>query len=477
MRKMYWEELPKWERGMFSWQYCKCKFEYGDIVGEVEIISYDSSSQKLGIKYLDKDIFYISTGNFKECRIGVLINKFKNKHIYSVGEVVNNKLKITKLIPANGGNQRKYGCECIKCGFSSDMEYYKKGVLQTGEWSILEGALNNGYACPCCSNNPKIVVPDINSMWKTDHWMVELGVDSEESKKFTKCGVGKIKVICPDCNIINFKLASAIYRKKSIFCTCRDGVSIPEKTIMAILKQLNIKYETQYNPKWSNNKRYDFYIKNSNTIIETHGEQHYKYYGRGRALKEEQENDKLKKELAMANGVDEYIVIDCRESELEFIRINVLNSRLAELYDLNSVNWNKVWEFAINSNLSKQSCDLWNESNGELTTKDIGEIIGVGRCTIIKLLKRWTKIGKCDYDAKEENRKSGRNKGKKVELFKADISLGVFPSCHELERQSEELFGVRLCVTAISSCCNNDYSNNNTYKGFTFKYIEENKIA
>ena len=48
----------------------------------------------------------------------------------------------------------------------------------------------------------------------------------------------------------------------------------------------------------------------------------------GRTLEEEQENDELKKSLAIKNGIKDYLVIDCRESEMEFIKSNILKSQL-----------------------------------------------------------------------------------------------------------------------------------------------------
>ncbi|RHW55263.1 hypothetical protein DZC34_20110 [Clostridium botulinum] len=63
-----------------------------------------------------------------------------------------------------------------------------------------------------------------------------------------------------------------------------------------------------------------------------------------------------------------------------------------------------------------------------------------------------------------------RNKkrySKPVEIFKDNISLGTFYSCNELERQSEEKFGIKLLNQNISKACRNG----KTYKGCIFKYI------
>ena len=77
--------------------------------------------------------------------------------------------------------------------------------------------------------------------------------------------------------------------------------------------------------------------------METHGKQHYEdgFKGcGGRTLEEEQQNDKNKYELAIKNGIKQqnYIVIDCSKSDLEFIKNNIINSRLNELFNLNKNN-------------------------------------------------------------------------------------------------------------------------------------------
>jgi len=92
--------------------------------------------------------------------------------------------------------------------------------------------------------------------------------------------------------------------------------------------------------------------------------------------------------------------------------------------------------------------------------------------TIIKYLKQGTLLNWCHYDAKEEMRrassKSGKLRGKKVEIFKDSISLGIFASCTELDRRSKELFGIKLNFKNISAVCLNA---NKLHNGFSFKYV------
>ncbi|WP_283695808.1 hypothetical protein [Clostridium perfringens] len=377
--------------------------------------------------------------------------------------------------------------EYSRCDIKIKVRHNKCGY----EWKTRPSHLLRGCGCPVCSNPPKVVKLGINTIWDTDRWMCDLGVNEEDAKKYGKGSHKKITVKCPDCGRKKKISISDIYTRKSISCSCGDGKSYPEKFVFNLLEQLEVDFETEYKPKWIDNKRYDFYISKSNIIIEAHGCQHYNgsfkriksTKRKNRTLEEEQQNDKYKREVALSNGIKYYIELDCRESNLEWIKNSILNSELANLFDLNNINWNKCAEFA-NKNIVKEVCDYWNNRRDNETTSNMGEKFKLSKSTIQNYLKKGIKLGWCDYDAKEELRKSvsknGKTKGKKVEIFKNNKSLGIFESCSEIERQSEKMFGVKLLHGGISTACKKEKSQ---YKGFTFKYIEEdnnlniNKIA
>lgn len=193
-----------------------------------------------------------------------------------------------------------------------------------------------------------------------------------------------------------------------------------------------------------------------------------------RTLAEEQENDRVKQELALANGIKHYIILDCRVSEINYIKSSILNSELNSLFDLNNIDWKECEKFSLSS-LIKEVCEYWNNKED---WESIGSIFennpwGIkSRGCIRTYLVIGNELGWCNYNGKEELKKSNIRKGKlsgnKVEIFKDGVSLGVFESCIELERQSEELFGTKLWHSPISDVCRNKISQ---YKGFTFKYI------
>lgn len=339
-----------------------------------------------------------------------------------------------------------------------------------------------GCRCPYCSNHK--VLKGYNDIATTNPWMIDLGMSREDAEKYMRSSGKKVTVTCPHCGKEKEMSVSTIYTYKSIQCTCGDGISYSEKFIISMLNQLNIRYIREYHPKWSNSKRYDFYLEDYNCIIECHGGQHYnesgfKLYG-GKTLQEEQKNDKYKKQLALENSIDSYIELDCSKSKLEYIKQSILNSKISEMFDLNKIEWLQCEEYAL-SNRVKEICNYWREYNNiqhkNLTTTNVGEIFNLTRHTVSKYLKQGAKLGWCNYDPKEEfnknNEKTGlknkKFKSKPVEIFKDGKSLGIFESTCELERQSEKLFGVKLLNSNISQVCNGKKSQ---YKGFTFKYIK-----
>lgn len=414
-----------------------CKY-CGD---HIRIMRADSILKRLYCKVCDGDEDNKKTINMK----------FKDKNIELIEEV---KTK-----------NDKHKLKCLVCG-------------QIWE-SNLQNILRKDNGCPVCAN--KKVVKGINDIATTHPHLVKYFVNKEDAYKYSY-GNGKkrVPIKCLDCGDIKHLSMNDLTGRylEGFHCSkCSDGTSYPEKLLINVLEQIGVYFKSQYSPKWIKPKKYDFYIKDYSCIIETHGRQHYKENTfksvGGRTLEEEQQNDKYKKEMALKNRIKHYIILDCRNSNLEWIKSSILNSELAELFNLSNIDWNKCAEFA-NSNRVKEVCDYWNSRSDDETTTDLANLFKLDRTSITTYLKKGNTLGWCKYDPKEEMRKvrlkvGGHNK-KKVEILKDNKSLGIFESCAELERQSEELFEVKLSHSKISNVCNGKLRQ---YKGFTFKYVED----
>ena len=492
MEKVFLDELPRYngKNKYINWKASIgyfVKFIYSDIKGEVEILDYKFKGQYLYIKYLDKKPFKISTSNFQQCKLSKLLGIITNEFRIEIGTKFkdnNRDLTIIDRKYIKDKNKRKrrwYKYRCNKCGFECG-EHYRKGKYEKELWIEESDLLNLKQGCSCCHG--LVVIPGINDIPTTAPWMIPYfqgGYD--EAKKYTKVNGQKIYPICPDCGKSKDKLIkiSNIYNNHSIGCQyCSDGKSYPEKFLINLLKQLNINFKAEYFPKWCKfnfkNKtrtgRYDFYfeLNNKKYIIEMDGRFHKEDNEvSGQTREESKAIDAKKDKLAKEHNI-KVIRVDCKKSELEYIKNSILKSKLNIIFDLFNINWNKIEEFAL-SNLTKKAC-IYKKDNPNMTTRDIGNIMNLNMNTIARYLKKGNKLGWCNYNPKEEqlksNSKSGKKKGKPVEIFKSGVSLGEFKSVAELERQSEKLFGVKLINSGISLVCLGKQTN---HKGFNFKYL------
>ena len=382
----------------------------------------------------------------------------------------------------NKYNYRYYKYYCNLCGYDGGRHYNINNEKYHNELWILESNLfNQKNGCACCCIPSRIVIEGINDIPTTAPFMIPYFQGGYNEAKLYTYGSNKhIYPICPDCGRIKEKLVmiNTIYSHHSIGCICSDGISYPEKFMYSLLEQLKIEFITEYSPEWIKSKRYDFYIPSLKLIIEMDGE-----LGHGKRViskrgitKQESLNiDDYKDKLAREHEI-EVVRIDCDKSKLDYIKQNILSSRLNELFNLSIMDWLKCEEFALN-NLVKKTCEI-KKDNPNLTTGDIGCILNLDAQTIRKYLIRGSNIWNwISYNSIEERKifeekrikKCIEKCSKQVEIFKSGISLGVFPSCAELSRQSEELFGVKLLNSGISKSCNGKAK---TYKKeYTFRYI------
>ena len=310
--------------------------------------------------------------------------------------------------------------------------------------------IKQNHNCPFCAGRQ---VGLSNCIATTNPELIIYLKNNEDKYNFTVQSEKKCMMICPNCGHTEEKRICDLSKNKGYPCPrCSDGKSYPEKFIFYILEQLNINFITQLSKtifKWCNGYKYDLYIPNLNCIIEAHGVQHYKETTRGRSLKEEQENDKNKKELALKNNIKHYIIIDCKYSDLVFIKNNIMQSELPQLLNFKEedINWIKCHEFACNS-LVKIACNLWNE--GINNVQVIANKLKISRGTARKYLKRGTQANICNYNSELEKLKryknlpSGKNHSNATKII--CITTGeIFNYIKEASKKYK--------ITHITDCC------------------------
>lgn len=337
------------------------------------------------------------------------------------------------------------------------------------EWETnIANRTSKKQGCPYCSNHR--VLKGFNDMWTTNPNLAKLLANPEDGYEYTQTSGKKLDWKCPECGeIIKNKTISNVKNHRLYCPKCSDGKSFPEKVMYNVLKQLNINFEWEKAFKWSENKRYDFYLLDYKMIIEVNGEQHYKNCGfeskGGRSVDEEKENDILKKELAMLNGIQYYIIIDASESNIDYIKRSIINSYLSNYFNFNNLNWYQINNDSLKSIVLK-TIELWNNGN---RVKEISNILNIGRTTVSRYLKRGNDSRLCMYNGKDENL-IGRTLGIKRNYRKCiQMSLN---DCYIKEWDYIKEASLKLSVNSgsISQCCKGKQK---TAGGYKWMYKED----
>lgn len=309
--------------------------------------------------------------------------EFREKLIKQNEQYRNKKLWVN--IEDYNGTHKKILCKCL---------------VDNQNFDTTPHNLLLGQGCPVCAN--KVIIKGINDIATTRPDLFQYFVNKEDAYKYAKNSHQKVDIECPCCKF-NKKIVIQSLNNNGFRCPkCSDSISYAEKFMFSFLEQLDCEYIYQLSKttfEWCNKYYYDFYLPKYNAIIEVHGGQHYirsfeRMNGRTKTLEEEQDNDKRKEKLAKDNGIKNYIVIDCRKSDMYWIKESILNSNLNYYFNLNNIDWGKCELDAANNLLYKIS-EL---RNNHFSVKKIAELIHMNEDTIRRYLKKGTMLGLCNYD-------------------------------------------------------------------------------
>jgi hypothetical protein len=321
-----------------------------------------------------------------------LLKEFSEKNIKSPNQI-------------SYGTSYEYLWKCLDC----KSEYLMKVSSRTS---------SNKSNCPYCTG---VKVNRTNCLWTTHPEIAKLLKNPQRGYELTAGSNKKETFICVECFFEKIGTVYNVVNQGFICNRCSDGISYPEKLMMNILDQLNINYSTQKRFNWSNNKKYDFYVHSLNCIIETHGSQHYiQTSGNWGKLDETQDNDRLKEKLGRENGVENYFIIDCKQSNLEYIKSSILTSGLSDIINFNKIEWKKAHEYSLHT-LVKEVCEIWNK--GVKSSKNIGKLVNLAPSTVVIYLNKGTKLGWCDYDPKEVKRINGKLYGKRNSIKIVQLTM------------------------------------------------------
>ena len=403
--------LPKKGR-LFDWK--------NSIGTTIEFCYKDVHSYMLVEDYVDIHHLKISTPECGDSRLisienilagkfGRMVGEIVPEFRYQIGDVIHDTILILSMYKK--GRYKYYNYKCLIDGY---------------EGHIAEDDLRRGKGCPVCSNH--VVMRGINDIATTNPYVASLFLNTEDAYKYTACSAKNVDFVCHRCgNIINKQIY--IVTEYGLSCRkCSDGISYSEKFIYNVLQQvLGFNFDTQrmfiwskniyhLNKKLAGNKIYDFYIPlEIPIIIEAHGEQHFKQclyhrYKDAKSLEEEQENDRLKMNIAIKNGIlpHNYIQLDCCESKTEYIKKSIMNSTLPRLLDFTEeqIDWEQCNLFATSSRML-EICDLWN--SGEYSVKSMSSQTKLNRSTILRYLRRGEELGIVQNPPKHIKKKTQQN--------------------------------------------------------------------
>lgn len=405
--KFGWVDLSKLKynkNGTISWKNsvgCQIHFKYKDVESDIIILEYiNAHSMKICvINYTDE--YTIGSDDILNGKLGGAVKKITREFRYRIGDIVNDNLLITSTY--RKGNCKYYTYQCLIDGYNG---------------SAYEENIKKGSGCPVCAG--KTVLVGYNDIATVRPDVAILFLNPDDALKYSEYSHQYTYFKCPRCgNVIYTSITTVSYY--GLHCRmCSDGISYSEKFVFNCLQQIcNLhkeneqlqNFETQKTFEWSKNiqcankklsgdKIYDFYIPLSNKIIiETHGEQHFKHCffhtrNGSKTLEEEQKNDELKMNLAISNNIlsQNYIQLDCRYSNMDYIKNSIMSSILPELlnFSVNDINWYECNSIATSSRVY-EACELWNE--GVYTVNDIANKMKLTRATIRNYLRRSLELG------------------------------------------------------------------------------------
>lgn len=458
-----WHVLKRGENGKHNnarwWCWCDCQKDLPEEDRKLKLLSTNIliSKKSTSCGCYQKELLSILKTNNKNS----LKDHSENNDefwAYALNENINTKtgsIKITKRYYEDGNNIKSYLGKyyyyiCNVCGYECDDQHI-----------IHENNLKKGSGCARCTGRDGDIFA-IKRISEYAPWMIHYLKNKSDADIY---GIGSkhlVEVVCPDCGHEDSKRIMSMYRNGFHCNKCGDGISYPEKFVREVLNQLGVTFIYQLSKhhfEWIGKYRYDFYLPDLNMIIETHGGQHY-YEGfiNGRTLKEEQENDIAKKNLAINNGVKEYIVIDCRESNKQWIA-NSVNKELSKYFDLAMINYNKCEEAALKS-IVKKVCDYYKDNKNPKMSHMI-KVFGLNRTTIIKYLKKGTILKWCCYIP--------RPKCRRIRVYKDGKFVGEFESIKDFVQYANEQFNIKISSHSVTAVCQGKYSHT---KGFICEYID-----
>lgn len=348
-------------------------------------------------------------------------------------------------------------------GFIRVVDYDYGGLLITIDKYVVEPYRISVQALRDCYIHHLVANKIVD---KAPHLIVYLKNKNDAYKYSYGCSEF-VDVVCPICGNEFKQRVNDLYFRGIRCHACSDNISLPNKMMFNVLKQIGINFIFEPNRRhgfeWMQRYRYDFYFKieNQEYLIEMDGGFH--------KTNTQQKTDKIKDKLAIDNHMI-LVRIDCDYrggNPIKFIQENIMKSYLCKILPFENVDWNKCAQQSM-ENLITKVCDIWTSS--DLCVSEISKKLLLSTGTVRKYLSYGNQIGICpSYNHDEIRRRDSLVKQKPVALMYANQIKYVFKGAKEVEEKSLYLFRKTLKASQVNKVCGKDRLQ--TCNGFIFQYI------
>lgn len=368
-------------------------FEYNEKIGELYISDYIKNRSVLEAVYLDT-YYYIDVDAFFSADLGAITPlNFK----YAVKDEIETVLQTFVVDEVLDNQGITYNCRCTSCKCISNLTeqelFAKTPCKYCRGFKMLEGESDLG-----------ITHPEVAALL----------LDKQLAREVTKKTPLYTGWLCPTCGLEIFNKQIKSVAQNGLSCIyCAPSYSFGAKFIFACLWQLDLDVAYEYSPTWARGKRYDLYVASDKLIVEVHGMHHYQDVYTSTSHEVTVISDTFKREIALGNDINNYIELDCRYSEHEWLEKQVRRSSLASLYDLSKVDFRLCLLFALGK-VGERICHLW--ENG-LSIAEITREVQEKRSYVRTAMVRGAAISLCSYTAEMGTQRGQDTQKKKVVLM------------------------------------------------------------
>ncbi len=393
--------------------------------------------------------------------IGYTINDWQQKL-----NQLNQPLIIVGKHREKSTKRNMFSIQCYKCGGTFEAD---RNALSAACISREKGKVKTNW-CPICKG--RLCIAGINDIATRRKDLIRYFKNPNDATKYSEGSSKRTILYCPECGQSK-EMRIADLCSKGFYCDyCSDTVSFPNKIIRNLMLQLPVdQYDFEYTDSWCQNKRYDCYFAydEKKYLVEIDGEQHSK--NTSWSTEEwQRNNDLLKNQLAIQNGY-EVIRIKAYRLTFDYIQQNILQSKLAEIFNLNHIDWNKIYEKSI-TNFNIEVGNYYMEHQN-MMIGEIAEHFHVSKPTITSILVKMSDLGLCNY-SKERSRQNGRKRLADKRTADNDPfilyspnseTLGVFKSPKECY-----LFMIQKNEDISFESVKRSLFKGEEYKGYRFEY-------